>query len=160
MRTIETVAWPWLNLVVTLLRTKRMARLTSSLDPIVRGVSALPACLRDARRWSAPISAFERPIRDGASTRNALTHGLHTSVDGRGLGDSRSVGFVNRWMVNGTALMSGRSFINCVRMKSNLVHTALRASRGRPDASTRCDVCTATESLGHILQVCLRTHDS
>ena len=51
-------------------------------------------------------------------------------------------------------------FINCVRMKGNLIHTALRASRGRPQASTRCDACTATESLGHILQVCRRTHDS
>ena len=149
-----------LNLVVPLHRTKRMARLTGSLDPIVRGVSALPAFIRDVRRWSAPISAFGCPIRDGVSMRNALAHGLHTSVDGRGLSDSRSVGFVNRWMVNGTSLMSGRSFINCVSMKGNLIHTALRASRGRPQASTRCDACTATESLGHILQVCRRTHDS
>ena len=149
-----------LNLVIPLHRTKRMARLTGSLDPIVRGVSALPAFVRDVRRWSAPISAYGCPMRDGVSMRNALAHGLHTSVDGRGLGDSRSVGFVNRWMVNGTSLMSGRSFINCVRMKGNFIHTALRASRGRPQASTRCDACTATESLGHILQVCRRTHDS
>ena len=53
--------------------------------------------------------------------RTALAHGLHTSVDGRGLGDSRGVGGVNRWMVNGTALKSGRSFIDCVRIKGNLV---------------------------------------
>ena len=84
-----------LNLVIPLLRTKRMARLTGSLNPIVRGVSALPAFTRDVRRWSAPISAFGCPIRDEASMRNTLAHGLHTSVDGRGLGDSRSVGFVN-----------------------------------------------------------------
>ena len=56
--------------------------------------------------------------------------------------------------------MYGRSFINCVHMKGNLIHTTPRAFRGRPDASTRCDACTATESLGHILQVCRRTHDS
>ena len=46
------------------------------------------------------------------------------------------------------------------RGQAQFSHTALRASRGRPQASTRCDACTATESLGHILQVCRRTHDS
>ena len=34
----------------------------------------------------------------------------------------------------------------------------LRSSHGRPEASTHCDACNATESVGHILQVCPRMH--
>ena len=93
-------------------------------------------------------------------TQRAMAHGLHTSVDGRGLSDCRDTRFVNQWMVNGTSLMSGHSFINCVRLKGNLVYNASRAARGRPDASSLCDACNATETLAHVLQRCERTHEA
>lgn len=38
--------------------------------------------------------------------------------------------------------------------------TALRSARGLPDASTACDACDRIEFLGHVLQVCPRTHAS
>ena len=38
--------------------------------------------------------------------------------------------------------------------------TALRTSQGFPNHSMSCDCCGRTESLGHILQVCPRTHAS
>ena len=40
------------------------------------------------------------------------------------------------------------------------MYTASRAARGRPDASTQCDACNATETLAHILQRCERTHEA
>ena len=153
------LAMPMLKLSVPLLRIRRIMRMVTSEDPVVRGITQLPAFQRDVRFWSRPLSMFGCPIRDGAGTQRAMAHGLHTSVDGRGLSDCRNAGFVNQWMVNGTSLLTGHSFINCVRVKGNLVHTALRASRGRPDASTKCDACNATESLAHILQMCERTHE-
>ena len=36
--------------------------------------------------------------------------------------------------------------------------TQLRVSRGRPHPPITCDACSRPESLGHILQVCARTH--
>ena len=62
-------------------------------------------------------------------------------------------------MVSESTFLTGHSFVNCVRLKGGLVYTALRVSRGRPEASTRCDACKQTETVGHILQVCRRTHD-
>ena len=62
-------------------------------------------------------------------------------------------------MVSESTFLTGHSFVNCVRLKGGLVYTALRASRGRLEASTRCDACKQTETVGHILQVCRRTHD-
>ena len=79
-------------------------------------------------------------------------------LDGLGLKDSSSAGFVNQWMVSGSALLTGHSFVNCVKLKGSLVYTALRASRGRPEASARCDAFNQIESVGHILQMCGRTH--
>ena len=51
-------------------------------------------------------------------------------------------------------------YIAAVKVRGNFIGTALRRSRGRPEASTRCDCWGRTESLGHILQVCPRTHVS
>ena len=50
--------------------------------------------------------------------------------------------------------------MHCIQLKGNLVYTASRAARGRPDASPLCNACTATETLAHILQRCERTSDA
>lgn len=52
------------------------------------------------------------------------------------------------------------SYIAAVKVRGNLIGTALRRSRGRPQVSSRCDCCGRIKSLGHILQVCPRTHAS
>ena len=87
-----------------------------------------------------------------------MAHGLYRTVDGLGLRDSSSAGFVNQWMVSGSALLTGHSFVNCVKLKGSLVYTALRASTGRPKASARSDACNEIGSVGHILQMCGMTH--
>ena len=90
----------------------------------------------------------------------AMGHSLHSSVDGLGLAGCRNAGWVNPWMVNGSALLTGRGYFGCIQLKGGLVHTALRASRGRPEASPKCDACSAPESIGHILKVCQSTHEA
>ncbi|RLJ22878.1 hypothetical protein DJ031_00040 [bacterium endosymbiont of Escarpia laminata] len=149
---------PRFRWLIPILRTKRMERMIGSSDPVVRAVTELKNFQRDLRRWSKPISAFGIILRNNRDIQRASAECLYSSVDGHGLRGSRNEGFVNGWMTSGTGLVSGRSYVNCVKIKGNLIHTALRASRGRPEASTRCDACRGVESLGHILQVCPRTH--
>ena len=143
---------------IPLLRTKRMTKLVSSSDPVVRAVSRLPIFARERRRWSVPLSAYGLPIRDGLGIKRAMAAGLHASVDGRGLEGSLANGHVNAWMTSGTAHMTGSGYVNCIRKKCNLPYTRARAARGRPDKPTQCDACHEVESLGHILQRCPRTH--
>ena len=150
---------PIFKLLIPLLRIRRTSRMAESSDPVVREITRLPVFRRDERHWCKPLSSYGLPVRDGIGIRRSMAHGLHTSVDGLGLRDSASAGFVNQWMVNGSAFVTGRSFVNCVMLKGGLVYTALRASRGRPEASPRCDACNNIESVGHILQVCPRAHD-
>lgn len=154
------LAVPKLILIIPLLRIRRVSRMASSSDPVVRGITELSAFKKDFRRWCKPLSVHGIPIRDGLGIVRAMGHSLHSSVDGLGLAGCRDAGWVNSWMVNGSALLTGRGYIGCIQLKGGLVHTALRASRGRPEASPKCDACSATESIGHILQVCQRTHEA
>ena len=149
---------PSLRWTIPLMKTKRMAGAVASRDPMVRAIAQLPIFARERRRWSAPLAAFGVPIINGAGLKRAMAVGLHTSVDGHGLAGSRVTGYVNHWMVSGTALMSGSGFVNCVRIKGNLPYTKARAARGRPERSVKCDACRGHETLGHILQTCPRTH--
>jgi len=131
---------PVLKLVVPILRTKRMARLAIYPDPVVRAVSEMAIFQQDFRRWSAPLSAYGVPIQDMAGIKTAMGKALHESVDGRGLRESRNAGYVNTWMVTRTAMLSGNNFVQCLKLNGNLMYTALRATRDRPDRDARCGI--------------------
>ena len=81
---------------------------------------------------------------------------LHQSVDGCGLSEAHLSPDTSRWVGSGTRLMRGGTFVNAVKLRSNLLWTPSRASRGR-EVSSRCDLgCDAAGTLHHILQVCPR----
>ena len=52
------------------------------------------------------------------------------------------------------------AYISAIKIRGNLVSTALRSARGRPQYDIGCDCSGKPESLGHILHVCPRTHAS
>lgn len=56
--------------------------------------------------------------------------------------------------------LNGHAYIGAIKIRGNLVATALRSVRGLPHTDIRCDCCGNPESLGHTLQMCPRTHAS
>ena len=84
----------------------------------------------------------------------SLANQLHGSVHGRGLGHHSETSLANNWIVNGSNLQTGQNFIGSIHVRAASLHTAIRASRGFPDANMKCDACGQTESLSHILQMC------
>ena len=56
--------------------------------------------------------------------------------------------------------LNGQAYIGAIKIRGNLVATALRSARGRPQTDVRCDCCGRPENLPHILQSCPRTHTS
>ena len=104
-----------------------------------------------------------RVMSSSRDLKTTLATMLHSSVDGRGLVHSSRVPECHRWV---NSVMSGgtpnvaSSYISAIKVRGNLIGTALRSSRGRPQASSVCDCCGRIESLAHILQVCPRTHAS
>lgn len=83
---------------------------------------------------------------------------LHSSVDGAGLKGSGEVIGQHRWISENTKFLSGRDFINSLKLRINALPTRSRTSRGRQrDRSCRAG-CHAVETSNHILQICHRTH--
>ena len=149
--------------VVPLMKAKRLSRLKTSPDPVIaamlRTVSASAGLAKQTRR----SSLNGREITSSNDLKATLAAMLHHSADGRGLANASQVPECHRWVnsVRGSgAPNTASSYIAAIKVRGNLIGTALRTSRGRPQASTRCDCCGRVESLGHILQVCPRTHAS
>ena len=99
-------------------------------------------------------------VTSGESLQAALATDLHSSVDGRGLRKSNLVPHQPQWVVEATGLLSGANYISVVKIRGNLLPSAVCVTRGRPGTSMPCGACQQPGSLGHILQVCPRTHGS
>ena len=135
-----------------------ISRVSTGLDPVLEAVYKTSRFLNDEiRRWSQPRSFTGRLIATKEDARNVQASSLHTSVDGRGLRFHNLVPSSNDWLTNTTSVQSGNSFIHCVQMRAASLHCAVRAARGRPGASMKCDACGELEGLSHIVQRCCRT---
>ena len=85
---------------------------------------------------------------------------LYEAVDGGGLKESGKTPHQHQWIADGTALLSGKDYLNCARLRIGALPTKSRSSRGRIQ-DRRCRAgCLAQETLNHVLQQCHRTHAS
>ena len=66
--------------------------MAGSSDLVVREITTLPVFQRKERHGL--------PVGSGVGIRRSMAHGLFRTVDGLGMRDSSSAGFVNQWMVN------------------------------------------------------------
>lgn len=86
---------------------------------------------------------------------------LHTSVDGAGLLEAKDVKQSHRWIKEPSKLLSGRDFLNCIKLRINALPVRSRTSRGRPAIDRRCRAgCQVPETLNHIVQQCFRTQSA
>ncbi|CAK9823991.1 Retrovirus-related Pol polyprotein from type-2 retrotransposable element R2DM [Anthophora retusa] len=83
---------------------------------------------------------------------------LHSLVDGSGLKESRKTPRQHQWVTDGNRFLSGKDFINTIKLRVNAMPTRSRTARGRTsDRSCRAG-CNAVETLNRVLQQCHRTH--
>ena len=153
---------PSLRYSIPFMKKGRLIRLASSVDPMISHlVSHSGTFSKECTNCTRP------PVRVGSTVVNSvveakveLARQLHSSADGYGLEASAVVPFVHSWVSDGTALMTGASFIHAIQIRGATVSTRKRSARGRPLSSDKCDACGRPETLGHILQVCHRTWGS
>ena len=148
---------PTLEHAIPLARQSRIARIAESQDPVISAMINTPAAIRLLKAKQTTLDGSVVATRQGL--RGLLANQLHRSVDGRGLVKSSQVPNQHRWVTAGTTNVGGGAFVNAIKIRDGLVATALR-SRCFPSYDKSCDFCGRTESLGHILQVCPRTHAS
>ena len=142
---------------IPIMRKARLEKLLQCNDSIVVAAVGASTVANMLRRDSVPQHVADVSVCDKKGMRHALTRGLHSSVDGRGLKQNNIVPSVNSWVHISSNLMSGANYIGSIKIRGNLMPTATRMSRGRPLRDVACDACGRPESLGHILQVCPRT---
>ena len=83
----------------------------------------------------------------------ALLHGL---IEGRAFKHSVQVANQHQWITDGTALLTGRDYINCHKVRIGALPT--RSTRGRHgDRSCRAG-CMVPKTNNHVLQICPRTY--
>ena len=84
---------------------------------------------------------------------------LYSTVDGKGLQETRKFPLVNHWIRGGTRLMHGNYFIHSIQLHVNQLPTREQATRGGRPGERVCRGCkNYMETLSHILQKCPRTH--
>lgn len=83
---------------------------------------------------------------------------LHNSVDGKALREASLTPGAHSWLIEGTHFLTGREYINICKLHINAMPCLARTKRGRDVAKTCRAGCNSAENLGHILQICPRTH--
>ena len=146
---------------IPLLKIKRIARLWTSDDPVIVQMLTMESAEFLLARQTEPTCYLGVQLVSKEGLRAALADDLHSHVDGRGLRQSSEVvPHQHQWVADASVPLCGASYIGALKVRGNLLYTAVRAARGRPGASVAYDACGRPESLGHILQVCPRTHAS
>ena len=150
---------PRLRYAIPVMKNRRMAKLESSLDPVMQCVANSP-CFRGAKaRSSKAAKVVGQTLESGGDVQRLLANQLHTSADGRGLRHQWQSPHVNNWVRNGSNLLSGGDYLEAVLVRGNLLQTLERSTRGRRTVPPMCDAgCNSTCSLAHISQSCVRTH--
>ena len=126
---------------VLLMKIKCINRLWASNDPVIRemlstdGAESLLARQREPSRYGGV------QVVNGESLRVALANDLHSSVGGRGLRESDLVPHQHQWVAEATGLLSGANYIGAVKVRGNLLPSAVCAARGRPHMSVLCGSC-------------------
>uniref|UniRef100_A0A6M2DU98 Putative reverse transcriptase n=1 Tax=Xenopsylla cheopis TaxID=163159 RepID=A0A6M2DU98_XENCH len=130
-------------------------------------LSNLPMELRDSPFCQGEIAKTMKRLKEngveylsGKAIDERWAKLLYKAVDGAALVKSRMVHQQHRWITDGTRLLSGRDYINAVKLRINALPTKSRTSRGRIEDRQCRAGCRAVESLDHILQSCHRTHKS
>ncbi|KAG8179198.1 hypothetical protein JTE90_004026 [Oedothorax gibbosus] len=83
---------------------------------------------------------------------------LLNSVDGAGLSEASKTPGQFNWSRGANLFMSGKDFILCTKLKYNALPSRSRCGRGRNTDRLCRAGCARSETTGHILQVCPRTH--
>ena len=134
--------------------------MASCEDPVVKAVVRTASFQNQLRKWSRQgvFNGFYMSTR--ALCRTAFRESLLASADGRGSKHAYLAPGPQRWIDSGRLMLTGARFIASVGVRANTLPTKARCARGRPEASRNCGACGPgiDENLGHILQICPRTH--
>lgn len=146
-----STAIPWMQL-------KRLSKMATSSSPFCRQAaetSMVKTALGNAERACVVDG---RTLRDKTSVERHWSALLHASNDGCALREVRNMPAAQRWVQEGTCLLSGKAFIDVNKLRINALPVRVRTRRGRDSDKSCRGGCQAAETLDHVLQKCHRSH--
>ena len=114
---------PELAVQVPLMRRARVdalfRRASENRDAVLSAIIAMSKPLRrEQQRWAQGVQCYSQNVTSRATKERATAAALHVSRDGVGLTDCNEVPAVSRWVSSGTMFMSGKSFIDAVKVRT------------------------------------------
>jgi len=114
---------PELAVQVPLMRRARVdalfRRASENRDAVLSAIIAMSKPLRrEQQRWAQGVQCYLQNVTSRATKERATAAALHVSRDGVGLTDCNEVPAVSRWVSSGTMFMSGKSFIDAVKVRT------------------------------------------
>lgn len=149
---------PSLRTQIPYMKTNRMGRLSESADPLVREMVLNSRSFAKLKAKSQKMLGVIEPLVSKEHLKRRWADELHTKIDGMGLKEHGLVPAVHAWVNSGTKLLTGSNYVKAIKTRGNLHCTLVRAARGQPNKPVTCDCRQGKETLGHILQVCPKTH--
>lgn len=129
------------------------------LQKFVReGQPTEPFLTQEIQRTIRRLTENRQDIASVEQLRERWARILHSSIDGKALKESAKVPQQHQWVTDGNRFLSGKDFINAVKLRINAMPTRSRTSRGRISDRLCRAGCNAVETLNHVLQQCHRTH--
>ncbi|KAG8184458.1 hypothetical protein JTE90_002305 [Oedothorax gibbosus] len=142
---------PSLRVIVPEMRLKRLESIKRSLSDRASDSFSLNFLMSHIHR------AIDAAVP--GSPKSYWRRQLSSCVDGAGLQESALTPGQHNWIKGRSLFLSGRDFIQAIKLRFNCLPCRSRCARGRPEKDRLCGAgCARNESLSHILQVCPRTH--
>ena len=116
---------------VPLMKAARISHLADSEDSVIRALTLTPAAKQLIESQARPRRLNGTIVTSTHGLKSVLAQTLHQSVDGCGLSDAALVLQQHLWVNSGTRVLSGSIYVGAVKIRGNLMATALRKSRGR-----------------------------
>ena len=154
------MAVPNFRTLVPRLQATRMENLMRCKDLDINTVIRSKAFCSTNKRVSKLMSYGGITHNSKGTTNEYWAKELYATIDGKGLTNMDETPFASDWVIGGSSLMSGRSYVNALKIRGNLWGTGARQSRGRRPTPPMCDAgCPNKQTLSHMAQGCNRTHD-
>lgn len=146
-----STAVPWMQGV-------RLSRMATSSSPICRQAAETHMVKAALGKAEEACRVRGNILSDKQSVEKHWSALLHASNDGAALREVRQMPAAQRWIQEGTGLLTGRAFIDVNKLRINALPVKTRTKRGK-EADKNCrGGCRVSETLDHVLQKCHRTH--
>ena len=149
---------PCFQTLIPRLRLGRMSQLMRSEYGVIKWLCTTECFQKDLAKTRKLCCSLKTPIENAKQETKYWASRLHNTYDGSHLKYAQDVPYVHSWL-KGMPYLSGKEYINLLKVRINALPTRARMARGRPGYARECrHGCGQVEFLLHVSQLCDQSH--